>query len=373
MLRPVAVLVLMLAPVLAAAQEESQTPPAAKDVKEEKPEAADSGNPRVKLATTLGDIVLELDAGKAPISVSNFLRYVDAGFYNGTIFHRVISNFMIQGGGHLPDLSQKREGLNAPIKNEWSNGLKNKRGTIAMARTNTPHSATAQFFINVVDNDRLDAPQSDGAAYCVFGKVVEGMDVVDKIRDTKVVQHEKYPSPVACVPAETVEIKSATVLNQVDREKLAAAAKAAEAELEKRDAEARARANRSAEEKMNEYVANMEKELGKKSERTDSGLVFWILTPGDGPSPKATDTVKVHYTGWHLDGKEFDSSVKRGQPAEFGLQQVIAGWTEGVALMKVGEKRRLVIPYQLAYGERGRPGIPPKSPLVFDIELLEVK
>jgi len=124
---------------------------------------------------------MELDADKAPLSVENFLRYVDEGFYDGTIFHRVINGFMIQGGGFEADLQRKRP--HAPIKNEAKNGLKNKRGTIAMARTNDPHSATAQFFINHADNDNLDYPSFDGWGYAVFGQVTDGIEVVDKIAD----------------------------------------------------------------------------------------------------------------------------------------------------------------------------------------------
>jgi len=134
----------------------------------------------VKLHTRFGVITLELDAEKAPKSVANFLAYVEAGHYDGTIFHRVIKNFMIQGGGMLPDMSQKK--TNAPVENEAKNGLKNVRGSIAMARTNDPHSATAQFFINTVDNEFLDYPGQDGWGYAVFGKVVEGLDVVEQIR-----------------------------------------------------------------------------------------------------------------------------------------------------------------------------------------------
>ena len=137
---------------------------------------------QVKLTTNHGDITLQLDAEKAPKTVANFVSYVEAGHYDGTIFHRVIKNFMIQGGGMAPGMDQKP--TQAPIENEAANGLKNKRGTIAMARTGEPHSATAQFFINVVDNDFLDfrAPAGQGWGYCVFGEVTEGMDVVDKIR-----------------------------------------------------------------------------------------------------------------------------------------------------------------------------------------------
>jgi peptidyl-prolyl cis-trans isomerase B (cyclophilin B) len=145
--------------------------------------APDPDKPRVVLKTTMGNIVLELDKRSAPITVDNFLRYVRDGHYNGTIFHRVIDGFMIQGGGYTPELIGKP--TRPAIMNEAPNGLKNKRGTIAMARTNDPHSATAQWFINVVDNPALDHvaptdPRSWG--YAVFGKVVEGMDVVDRIK-----------------------------------------------------------------------------------------------------------------------------------------------------------------------------------------------
>ena len=139
----------------------------------------------IKLTTNQGVIVLDLNAEKAPKTVANFLAYVEAGHYDNTVFHRVIKNFMVQGGGFEPGMNQKP--CQAPIENEAANGLKNKRGTIAMARTSDPHSATAQFFINVVDNDFLDfkSPMSQGWGYCVFGEVSEGMDVVDKIRAVK--------------------------------------------------------------------------------------------------------------------------------------------------------------------------------------------
>jgi peptidyl-prolyl cis-trans isomerase B (cyclophilin B) len=137
----------------------------------------------IKLHTSLGVITLELDADKAPKSAQNFLDYLAAGHYDNTIFHRVIDGFMIQGGGFEPGMKQKPAGK--PVENEAKNGLKNKIGTVAMARTSDPHSATAQFFINVGDNGFLDYPGQDGWGYCVFGRVVEGMEVVDKIRGVK--------------------------------------------------------------------------------------------------------------------------------------------------------------------------------------------
>jgi peptidyl-prolyl cis-trans isomerase A (cyclophilin A) len=157
---------------------------------------------KVKLETTAGNIVIELDAAKAPKSVDNFLQYVNAGHYNGTVFHRVINNFMIQGGGMTADLKEKP--TRPPIPLESRNGLMNARGTVAMARTSDPNSATSQFFINVKDNDFLNQAQSrDGNGYAVFGKVVEGMDVVDKIR--------AVPTGPGDVPLTPVVIKTATV------------------------------------------------------------------------------------------------------------------------------------------------------------------
>ncbi|TEA79633.1 peptidyl-prolyl cis-trans isomerase [Allopusillimonas ginsengisoli] len=167
-----------------------------------------STSPRVSLHTSQGDILIELDAEKAPKSVENFLTYVKEGFYDGTIFHRVIHNFMIQGGGFEAGMKQKQ--THAPIENEANNGLKNDRYTLAMARTSDPHSATAQFFINVADNDFLNftSPTPNGWGYAVFGKVVEGTEVVDKIKGVKTGSKGFHQD----VPAEDVVIEKATIV-----------------------------------------------------------------------------------------------------------------------------------------------------------------
>jgi peptidyl-prolyl cis-trans isomerase B (cyclophilin B) len=161
----------------------------------------------VKLHTNFGAITLDLDAAKAPDTVRNFLAYVESGHYANTIFHRVIDGFMIQGGGSEPGMKQKA--TRAPVKNEAANGLKNDRYTIAMARTNDPHSATAQFFINVKDNDFLNhtAPTPQGWGYCVFGKVVEGQEVVDRIKGVKTGRSGMHQD----VPAQDVIIERAEV------------------------------------------------------------------------------------------------------------------------------------------------------------------
>jgi peptidyl-prolyl cis-trans isomerase A (cyclophilin A) len=214
MIRRTAILAIAFAPVLALSQEAKEqpaTPPA-----DPKPAAAK----KVRLKTNKGDIVIELNADKAPVTVANFLGYVEKKHYDGTVFHRVINNFMIQGGGFSPEggkLVEKPTGKG--IVNEGKNGLKNDRGTIAMARTSDPNSATAQFFINVQDNPALNFPSNGG--YAVFGKVVEGMEVVDKIKAVATGQKElemlhpqtgqKLSMPAGDVPMENVVILSAKV------------------------------------------------------------------------------------------------------------------------------------------------------------------
>ncbi|MFD2256695.1 peptidylprolyl isomerase [Luteolibacter algae] len=196
------------------AEKQEETSTAAKPV-----DATENVSTRVRLKTNQGDIVLQLDAEKAPVTVANFLKYVNVGHYNGTVFHRVINGFMIQGGGFAMDsgrLVEKETGEG--IKNESQNGLKNDEGTIAMARTSDPDSATAQFFINVSDNAALNYPSHGG--YAVFGKVVEGMDVVNKIKGVKTGEKElmmihphtgqAMASSAEDVPLEPIVIEAAT-------------------------------------------------------------------------------------------------------------------------------------------------------------------
>jgi peptidyl-prolyl cis-trans isomerase B (cyclophilin B) len=160
----------------------------------------------IKLSTNHGDILIELDAEKAPVTCENFERYVRDGHFDGTLFHRVIKGFMIQGGGMTTNFTDKP--TRKPIENEAKNGLKNLKGTIAMARTTQPHSATSQFFINVADNDFLDYPGQDGWGYCVFGRVTEGMDVVDAIKGVKTGARGGHHD----VPVENVIIERAEIL-----------------------------------------------------------------------------------------------------------------------------------------------------------------
>ncbi len=164
----------------------------------------------IKLHTSLGVITVELDHARAPATAANFLQYAREGFYEGTLFHRVIPNFMIQGGGLTPDMNQKSG--RAPIRNEADNGLKNRLGTVAMARTADPHSATSQFFINLKDNDFLDhrSPTSQGWGYCVFGQVVDGMDVVEAIAQAATTSRRGHQN----VPVENVFIEKTEVIGE---------------------------------------------------------------------------------------------------------------------------------------------------------------
>ena len=205
----------LLAPLTVAVAQKPAVKPAMKPVERTSAAATDATpaapNPKVLLHTSQGDITVELYSDKAPKTVDNFLQYVKEGFYDGTLFHRVIPNFMVQGGGWTKDLQRKR--AHAPIRNEANNGLSNLHGTLAMARTSDPHSAAAEFFINVVDNKRLDyvgdasGPVSWG--YCVFGKVIDGIDTVDKIKAVETGPQGPFQSDVPKTP---VMIEKASVV-----------------------------------------------------------------------------------------------------------------------------------------------------------------
>jgi peptidyl-prolyl cis-trans isomerase A (cyclophilin A) len=312
--------------------------------------------------------------------VKNFLHYSEAGYYNGTVFHRIVHKGaesaidVIQGGGFTTEMDEKKEGLRPPIRNEWKNGLKNERGTISMARSAAPNSATSQFFINTADNKSLDVPRG-GAAYAVFGKVVEGMDVVDKIRNTELITHPKLPMGKV-VPAEPITIESVTLADGLEYPVVYQAIRKSFKEQE----EARKAATAQKEEEkaalakeFQELLLNRVDQHGNKLQTTESGLMYVVLEAGEGPSPKPSDVVVAHYTGWLLDGTKFDSSHDRDRPLTYRLDRLIKGWIEGVGMMKVGGRRRLIIPPELGYGDRGSGRVPPKATLVFDMELLEIK
>lgn len=311
-----------------------------------------------KFETNRGNIYTVLEFKKTPMTVANFVGLAEGKikntakadgipYYNGLKFHRVIPNFMIQGG------CPKGNGSGDPgyeFVDEIDTTLKHTGpGVLSMANRG-PGTNGSQFFITHVATPWLDTKHT------VFGHVVEGMDVVNKI-----------------VGDDT--LKTLTVLRKGKDAEAFDAPKVFE--FEKANMSAKVEAKAKAEKEAEILRIKIEKEAADKlfgsALVTSSGLRYIIEKEGTGISPTATDNVTVHYTGMFMDGKVFDSSVQRGQPATFGLNQVIKGWTEGVQLMKEGAKYKFLIPPAIAYGEQGYPGaIPPNSTLIFEIELIKV-
>ncbi len=306
----------------------------------------------IKMNTNRGDIYLQLEFEKTPMTVANFVGLAEGTikndskaqgvpFYDGLKFHRVIPNFMVQGG------DPQGTGAGGPgykFPDEFDTTLKHTGpGILSMANAG-PGTNGSQFFITHVKTDWLNNKHT------VFGHVVKGQDVVNAI-----VQNDT--------------LKTVTVLRKGKKAEEFDAAKVFE--FEKGNVSAKAEAKAKAEQ------AAMDKVLNEKfanAKTTASGLRYIVEKEGTGASPIATNQVTVHYTGTLLDGKKFDSSVDRGQPATFPLNQVIPGWTEGLQLMKVGGKTKFIIPPTLGYGAAGAGGvIPPNAWLIFDVELLDVK
>lgn len=302
-----------------------------------------------KFETSKGVIYTNLEFQKTPLTVANFVGLAEgtipnkvkaAGvpYYNGLKFHRVIPNFMIQGG------CPQGNGMGDPgykFADEFDPTLKHSGPGILSMANSGPGTNGSQFFITHVTTPWLDGKHT------VFGHVIEGQEVVNAI-----VQNDS--------------IASITILR---KGKLAQSFDAA-----KKFTEEQANAAKKAEEALAKQREAAEKAKKEFVNFTPSGLGYIVMKEGSGATPTATSTVNVHYHGTFADGKVFDSSVQRGKPIEFGLNQVIRGWTEGLQLMKEGAKFKFYIPYQLAYGEMGYPGvIPPKSDLIFEVELFKVK
>ena len=321
-----------------------------------------------EIETSKGTIVAQLEFEKTPLTVANFVglaegtrHYSKTGgkpaaqegkpYYDGILFHRVIKDFMIQTG------CPQGKGTGGPgyrFPDEFDKSLRHTGAGILSMANSGPGTNGSQFFITHKATPWLDDRHS------VFGKVIKGSEVVDAIASVQVAAADR--------PVEDVSIKTVKIKRVGEKAK---AFKGDEAHFAKLRASIKSPAEKNKAEG-EAFLAKVKKEEGVKT--TASGLAYKVLTEGTGPNPKATDQVTVHYTGKLIDGKVFDSSVKRGQPATFPLNRVIPGWSEGVQLMKKGGKSTLYLPSSLAYGERGAGGvIPPNATLVFEIELLEIK
>ena len=321
-----------------------------------------------EIETSKGTIVAQLEFEKTPLTVANFVglaegtrHYSKTGgkpaaqegkpYYDGILFHRVIKDFMIQTG------CPQGKGTGGPgyrFPDEFDKSLRHTGAGILSMANSGPGTNGSQFFITHKATPWLDDRHS------VFGKVIKGSEVVDAIASVQVAAADR--------PVEDVSIKTVKIKRVGEKAK---AFKGDEAHFAKLRASIKSPAEKNKAEG-EAFLAKVKKEEGVKT--TASGLAYKVLTEGTSPNPKATDQVTVHYTGKLIDGKVFDSSVKRGQPATFPLNRVIPGWSEGVQLMKKGGKSTLYLPSNLAYGERGAGGvIPPNATLVFEIELLEIK
>jgi len=324
--------------------------------------------PRVQVQTTGGDFVLELNAELAPRTVLNFVAYAEAGFYNGTLFHRVVAptpvqGGVVQGGAYTVDMTEKKDGLKDPIPSEAFNGLKNEKGTVAMYRIpGDLNSARAQFFINTSDNPALDKLR-DKEGYTVFGRVVDGTDVIERIRDAPVGAHPKYATGKSLVvPVTPIVINSIRVLSRLDKAEALSLAKANEITSDQR---------------LNNAILRIEKQHGKKMVATESGVRYLDIREGQGAFPLVSEAVEINYIGTLVDGREFDTSDRQtdGQgPHVTNVATTIRGVREGLLGMREGGKRVLIVPPELAYGSGGIPGrVPGDATLIFEVELLAVK
>jgi FKBP-type peptidyl-prolyl cis-trans isomerase len=317
--------------------------------------------PKVKIETTLGAFVVELDAERAPVSVMNFIDYVNDGYYSGTVFHRVVKGRMIHGGGYTTDLQIKTKGLRDPIRYEGGNGLLNRRGTIAIYRRfDDLKSAQSQFYVNTTDNDQLDQLR-DGSSYVVFGRVVEGMDVVDRINDVSVGPRPGFAAGLSpFVPVEPVVIKSMLIVAPLDRP----------------TAEAKAKANlRAAEMTLETRIEELENETKNPVVESKSGLRYIDRKVGNGAFPNADDTVGINYRGTLLNGAEFDSSKSRGEGVfVVKVSDTIRGLREGLVTMRESGQRVFIVPPELGFGMDGVPGkVPPGATLFYEVELISVR
>ena len=319
---------------------------------------SDPLHPWLRLETSLGDIIIELDAAEAPTTVINFVEYAEGGEYDGTIFHRVVPDSILQGGGYTPDLEPKPRSVPQVIPDNWHIELESKVGTVALIRQSDYFGKTSpEFFINLRDNVHHNMGRNHGR-FAVFGRVVAGHETVDRIRNTALGTHPKYAnglSPV--VPVAPVIIYSARLISPFDP--APAYEVIALRYPEPKDAVAKLFGTK---------VADALAETG-------SGLMIADITVGDGPrSPGPNDVVEFQYRGTFLNGNEFESTYDNRKPALLNMNLLKPGLREALSTMTEGGHRVAVVPPELAYGVDGIPGvIPPSTTLIFELDLLEIK
>lgn len=314
--------------------------------------------PRVKIETSLGDILLELNVEQAPATVLHFVQYVRKGFYDGTIFHRVKKNSLIQGGGYTRDMAKKAADLPDAFERRWSHALPSKLGSAALVHgAHAGETGTAEFFINVVENRKLDeGPTKE--RFAVFGQVVDGMETVKRIRNTPVGTHSKYAAGLlAVVPVKPVVINSVRLVTAFDAELVETVAR---------------RATRPSAELLAEAIKEFETRYGKKFQTTDSGLQYLDIRIGGGPQPLETDTIEYQYRGTLVDGTVLADTYAT-RPATDLVSGLIKGMREGLTTMNEGGERILIVPFELAFKSDGIPGhIPAAATLIFRVELLAI-
>ncbi len=327
--------------------------------------------PRVKLVTTVGNIVLELNASEAPNAVLSFVQRVEANYYDGLIFHRVLKGRLVQAGAYTPNMEQREASAVETDIVDFDNILRNERGTIsAVKKSEWNNRIGAEFFINVADNFQFDQLESSGP-YPVFGRVIKGLDVVDKISNVSVASNPDYAAGLSpLVPKRPIVIKSVEMLSPLDKKGVKDRVRS----LHER-AEYEAGAGRRAVQRMFDLqVKKIEKATGEKVTLLKSGLVVGDLREGIGQTPSLDDKVYVNYRGWLLDDTELANTYIK-KPVERKVSDFVEGVRIALTTMKEGGKRMIIVPPDLGFGYGGAPsiGVPNNAFLIFDIELLEIR
>ena len=313
--------------------------------------------PRAKITTRYGSFVVKLDAKAAAAPVLTFLQYAKKGYYDGTIFHRIRKDSLIQGGGFTPDMKPKPATYSSPDLPGWMNDRRNEMGTIAIRRgRGTAGTGMAEFYINVVNNRRLDGKEYEGL-FAVIGDVISGFDTVERIAAVAVGTHPDYAGGTsAVVPTSPIIIQSVTVLDPIDPDAIR---------------EAVASQMIPHEQLINDTIKRFEKKAGRKVVTTESGLRYVDLVIGKGPQPIAGDFIEFQYRGTLADGTVFETTLQ-SEPAKRPVDNLVPGMKEGLMGMNEGGERVLIIPPKLAFPE-GIPGtIPGHATLIFEIELLGI-